>query len=129
LEFKCNSSRAYACRLSQLAAKRGVALEWASSASSEDEEAAAKLPAAGRSGAESDDDNERLSISSDDEPCVPMASGRPGFVGDSSGLLGRPASQARPNSGPPNVCAAIASRWASDVTWSRASAPADMPCA
>lgn len=83
--------------------KRGVALEWARSASSDDDaDAPGGRPQAGAgdSGGESDDADERLSISSDDEPAAGarrMAlSPEPLLSADiGSGGVGRPASQAR----------------------------------
>lgn len=104
------ANAARARRLSQLAAKRGVALEWASSASSGDQGAPAG-DGAGDSGAD-DSDAERLSISSDDDEApaprprsagaAPApGSGSPGRrgTGDSGGSAGRVTSQARRDSG------------------------------
>ncbi|KAK9845360.1 hypothetical protein WJX81_004380 [Elliptochloris bilobata] len=85
-------------RLTQLAVKRGIALEWASSASSGDNEPAPRASGAGDSSGESDDADERLSISSDDEPAAgtrgaPLSPERPGSANGVGSALGRAASQ------------------------------------
>ena len=89
-------------RLTQLAMKRGVSLEWARSASSDNEadEPAGRPMGAGDSGGESDDADERLSISSDDEPVagvrgMALSPELPLSADTGSGGLGRAASQVR----------------------------------